>query len=305
MLLGRKERCLLKDWTEEQLHLLGEVLPYVAQQFRMPLNNLALSVQQLAVSRPDGTERDKCAQEVLHKSYLRLLRLVGNLDLAPLLLSDEPFPRQNTDVVAWLDALCLQAEGLFAEKGVTLRWEVAMPYHITALHKEYMDRLLWNLLNNALKFTPNGGRVTVTLKAVNGQLLLTVNDTGCGIPTEQMETVFDRWLAHERQDPAPHGLGLGLPICRRIAEGHGGLLLLSSREGEGTTATVSLADITLKDDTVRDTSVDYAGGFSRALLELSDALPYTAFTPENVDLEAVEKTVFTRIVCRVRSFYTV
>ena len=273
----------MKEWTQEELHLLGKVLPHVAQQLRMPLNNLALCAQQLS-SHTDDTESGVRAKEVLQQSYFRMLRLVNNLDFAPLLLDESPFLKQNVDAVAWLDALCLQAEGLFAEKGVSLQWDCSMPYHIVALHKEHMERLLWNLLNNALKFTPKGGSVSVALKAVGGQLLLTVTDTGCGISDEQMETVFDRWLNRDASDPAAYGLGLGLPLCRRIAEGHGGRIMLSSQEGQGTTVTVSLPDVTVNGDKIHDIPVDYAGGFSRALVELSDGLPYTAFCAENLDL---------------------
>lgn len=274
----------MNNWTEEELHLLGQVLPHVAQQLRLPLNNLALAAGQLT-ARDGADEKAQRAGAVLHQSYFRMLRLVSNLDFAPLLLDDAPFYKKNVDAVAWLETVCLQAEGLFAEKGVSLRWDCAMPYHIVALHSEHMDRLLWNLLNNALKFTPEGGSVNITLKAAGGQLLLTVSDTGCGIPSEQMDTVFDRWLGRNGTDPAPYGLGLGLPLCRRIAEGHGGRLLLTSQEGEGTTVTVSLPDVTGSTDTVRDgMTVDYTGGFSHALVELSDGLPYTVFTAENLDL---------------------
>lgn len=273
----------MKEWSKEELYLLGQVLPRVAQQLRMPLNNLALSAQQLA-AHTDETQSGQRAGSVLQQSYFRMLRLVNNLDFAPQLLENTPFHKENVDVVAWLGNLCLQAEGLFAEKGVALRYDCALAYHIAALHKEYMERLVWNLLNNALKFTPAGGTVTVTLKTAGDQLFLTVADTGCGISARQMETVFDRWLNRAENDPAAYGLGLGLPLCRRIAEGHGGRLLLTSQEGCGTTVTLSLPDSTVRNDAVHDVPVDFEGGFSRVLVELSDGLPYTAFTPEALDL---------------------
>ena len=110
-----------------------------------------------------------------------------------------------------------------------------------------------------------------------------MEDNGCGIKEELQETVFDRYLHAQRMDPLPHGLGLGLPLCRRIAEGHGGRLLLQSREGEGTTVTCALPDRRAKSDVVRDVPFDYAGGFQTVLVELADALPYGAFRPRHID----------------------
>ena len=114
-------------------------------------------------------------------------------------------------------------------------------------------------------------------------MLLSVSDNGCGISEELRETVFDRYLHFQRMDPLPHGLGLGLPLCRRIAEGHGGRLMLRSAEGEGTTVTVSLPQKRSADGGVRDVPFHYAGGFQSVLMELSDALPYRAFRARHRD----------------------
>ena len=74
----------------------------------------------------------------------------------------------------------------------------------------------------------------------------------------------------------PHGLGLGLALCHRVTRGHGGALMATSREGEGSTITVSLPDKRVEEP-LSDMAVDYAGGFNRALLGLADALPAKAF----------------------------
>ena len=112
---------------------------------------------------------------------------------------------------------------------------------------------------------------------------LTVLDTGGGVPQELLPTLFDRYLHTERMDPAPHGLGLGLPICRRIAAGHGGNIMVTSTEGEGTRVVVSIPNRQTDIVRVKDMGFDYAGGFNHMLLELSDALPHTAFTHQRLD----------------------
>ena len=150
------------------------------------------------------------------------------------------------------------------------------------MHRTYLERLVWNLLSNALKFTPASGHISVTLEVKGQQVLLSVKDTGPGIPPEDMETAFDRWTQSQRPISLSHGIGLGLLICRRVAEGHGGRLLLESREGQGTLVTVALPHVR-RGGEVRDTRMDYAGGFPHVMMELSDALPYRAFSEVHLD----------------------
>ena len=266
----------------EQERLLNEILPNVASQLRGPLGNMHVAIQRMTPQ--DGAdEKTERNMAILAQSYYRTMRLVNNLSAAPMLLDTTPFLTANVELVAWLKGLVAQAQPLAEEAGVEVRFTSPLPHHSVAIHKEHMERLVWNLLSNALKFTPRGGSVTVSLRTGGNQVLLEVADTGCGISEELQETVFDRYLHPERMDPQPHGLGLGLPLCRRIAEGHGGRLVLQSREDEGTTVTVALPDRKSLDGVVRDVPFDYAGGFQPVLMELSDALPYGAFRARHID----------------------
>lgn len=158
---------------------------------------------------------------ILNQSYYRLLRMVNNLSALAILKEHTPFPTANVELVGWLDELVLQAQPLAEMKGVDLRFSTPVRHHIAAVHREYLERMVWNLLSNALKFTPEGGRVSVGLRTAAGQVLIEVQDTGCGLPREVEELVFDRCLQPELLDPPPHGLGLGLPLCMYIAQGHG------------------------------------------------------------------------------------
>lgn len=264
-------------FSEEEQHILSSVLPNVAAALRAPLNNLHMAAQRLAAQ--DGGDE----QAIMQQSYYRMLRLVNNLNTAPELLSDAPFDTQNLELVVWLDELCRQADSIAREAGVEVRFDCRERYVVAAVERTYLERLVWNLLSNALKFTPRGGVITVSLEVRSGQVLLRVRDTGCGIPAERMATLFDRWAEGLEAAPAAYGMGLGLPICRRIAEGHGGRLLLESREGQGTLVTVALPHVRKDGGQVRDTGYDYAGGFSHVMMELSDALPYQAFYEKHLD----------------------
>lgn len=269
----------MADFTQEERCLLNSVLPNLATALRTPLNNLHLAAERMASRSAPTGEEDAIARQ----SYYRLLRLVNNLSMAPELASDTPFQTRNLELVVWLDELCRQMASIACEIGVTLNFVCRERYLIAAVHPEYLERLVWNLVSNALKYTPPGGTVTVALERRGRLVVLSVGDTGCGIPPEQVESLFSRWKENLWLDPMTHGLGLGLPICRRIAQGHGGRLLLESRDGQGTLVTVALPHMRADGDAVNQPQTDYAGGFSHVMMELSDALPYRAFTGCNLD----------------------
>ena len=113
---------------------------------------------------------------------------------------------------------------------------------------------------------------------------LKVTDTGRGISEKQKQHLFDRYRSAGFPDGSPRGLGLGLPICRKIAADHGGTLVVVSDEGKGTTVTATLENkksVMLRLNTWM--MGDYSGGFNRTLLELSDALPKQAFKNKMMD----------------------
>ena len=104
-----------------------------------------------------------------------------------------------------------------------------------------LDRALLNLLTNAVKFTPDGGRVRIAASRVGDFVRIDVADNGLGIPLEDQPKIFDRFF---RSSSSAHlalpGTGLGLSITKMIVEGHGGWITVASNPGEGTTITISL-----------------------------------------------------------------
>lgn len=266
-----------------QVRLLNEVLLHVSAQLRTALGGMHIAVSRLAP--PERRDADAALDRdaaLLNRNYYALLRLSNNLSNAPMLLDDAPLTRENTDIVTWLDGLCRQASPLFALRNVALTFQCSAAHHGAAINRVCLEQAVWNLLSNALKFTAEGGAVTVSLRFERRQVLLAVTDTGCGINAEDMEMVFDGYLHPERAAALPSGLGLGLPLCRRIAEGHGGRLVLNSRVGHGTTVTLALPD-ELAEDVVEDVAFDYTGGFQPALVGLADGLPFEAFLQKHSD----------------------
>ena len=150
------------------------------------------------------------------------------------------------------------------------------------MDSDALEQILDQLLSNAMKFTPAGGVLTVELRQLQKRVLVSVEDTGCGISEEQLAVLFDRYLHADRPDTPAHGLGLGLAICQRLAELQGGALMAVSTPGKGSRFTLSLPDRQVS-GAVSDIRFDYSGGFNPLLLALADALPPQAFSQRHLD----------------------
>ncbi len=273
----------MKNYSKEELRLLTEVLPNIAAGLRGDLANIYMAVNRLAPV--EARERDeKTAQNaaVFSQSFFRMIRTLGNLSDAAMLADDAPLRLFNDDVVGLCRDVCEKAAPLFAMNGVTLDFEGDRST-VIALNAAMLRRLLFNLLSNALKATPAGGRVGVRVKCGARSVQIIVSDTGSGIRPERLETIFDSFLPADPADLSLHGVGLGLALCRRIAQGHGGRIVAESKEGEGTTFTVSLPNVKSPNDRLREPGFDYTGGFNPTLVELADALPARAFSHQYLD----------------------
>lgn len=268
---------------EPDQNQLAALFPDVAAQLRGALGNLHLAAAQLApaAARENDPALDARAA-LVDQSYYQMLRLVNSLSAAGSLLDDAPLKLQDRDLADLVGELCEKAAALAPLRGLELRFACAPQRHICAVAPEAIEQLLYQLLSNAFKFTPAGGTITVDLRKGPRVVLLSVTDTGCGIPEERLATLFDRYLHAGQMDPVPHGLGLGLPLCRRIAERHGGTLMAESHPGKGSRFTLSLPDRQVGGG-ISDLPFDYAGGFNRTLLALADALPVQAFLLRSQD----------------------
>jgi heavy metal sensor kinase len=127
-----------------------------------------------------------------------------------------------------------------AEQNQELVLEAARPCYVLG-NTEQLRRLLFNLLDNAIKFTPAGGTIKISVDLLKDQARVIVSDTGVGISSEHLSHIFDRlYRVDSARSRRTEGTGLGLSICRSIAEAHQGQLILESRPGQGTRVTLTL-----------------------------------------------------------------
>ena len=146
-----------------------------------------------------------------------------------------------TDVVGVVSDVASEAAMVAAEKGLTIATELTeTPVH-AGLDEGSFRRMLLILLDNAVKYTPPGGSITVRMTEHANDVEIAVADSGIGIPAEQLPFVFDRfWRADQVRSREGGGTGLGLAIAREIANSHGAVLAVASSVGKGSTFTVRL-----------------------------------------------------------------
>ncbi|HZS04113.1 MAG TPA: heavy metal sensor histidine kinase [Blastocatellia bacterium] len=195
-------------------------------------------------------EYERVLQSNLEEIH-RLSRLVE--DLLTLARGDSGQVTLQLEPVV-LDHLCRQtakqllplAEG----RGQTLLWTPPEGHVLVNGDPQRLKQLLLNLLDNAMKYTPQGGRITLGLGTEGKEAVLTVADTGRGIATEDLPHIFERFFRHSRStsDRSVIGFGLGLSIVKWIVDSHGGKIGAQSKVGEGTTFTVRLPLLDLSPD---------------------------------------------------------
>ena len=279
-----KNQAMISEEPMEEGAELAALFPNIGSQLRGALSTLYLAARQVATPAMREQFQDMDSKAALiDQSYFRLLRMVQNLDDSAYITGQRLYYKDYFDIVEPVGRICAEIGDLAAVKGVSLRFSCPMETHICLHDPRSMKILLLQLLSNAVKFTESGGSVSVSLAVKGERVDLSVTDTGCGIAPDLLPTLFDRYLHSGRMDPPQHGLGLGLPICRAIAEAHGGVILAESKPGRGSKFTLSIPNLTMNPSQLKfcEPRPEYTGGFSPALLALCDSLPPQAFLLRN------------------------
>jgi signal transduction histidine kinase len=220
-----------------------EFVATVSHDLRTPLASIVAYVEPLA-SGEEGELSDgqRHFLSVIGRNADRLGRLVDDLlFVAQIDSGGFLFERTEVDVAA-VAAECVEAAAPQAEKsGVALGLDARDNVPPLLADRARLGQLLDNLVSNALKFTPEGGRVEVRVFSPEGRVVVEVADTGIGIPAGERRHLFERFYrASSSMERSVPGTGLGLAIAKAIADGHEGRIGIESEEGVGTTFRVEL-----------------------------------------------------------------
>jgi signal transduction histidine kinase len=234
--------ALQNDQLVEADKLKDEFVALISHDLRTPLTSI-IGYVELALEDSESSldaERRGFLQ-IVSRSSERLLRLVDDLlFVARLQAGRLALERSQLDLCAIAAQAAEEARPRADGKQIDLEFNGGSPVLIAG-DKGRLFQLLDNLISNAIKFTPSGGRIEVSATASNGAARLDVSDTGIGVSPEEAKLVFDRFFRSSRvvSEQVP-GTGLGLFISRAIVEAHDGTIAVSSREGGGTTFHIEL-----------------------------------------------------------------
>lgn len=223
---------------EDQDRLRRELVANVSHDLRTPLTHLQGYIETVLLKEGSLTsEQRREYLKIALRHGERLGRLVTDLfDLAKLDALDEPVARERLPVGELVQDVAQKFSLDARDRGVSLNAGLDGGQTMVMADVELMERALENVVDNALRYTPDGGRIDIRLAAAENRLQIEIRDTGPGIRPEDVGRVFDRFYRAERAAAGDdRGAGLGLAIAKRAAELHGGSLYCESQVGRGTT----------------------------------------------------------------------
>ena len=238
----RKEIEEEKQKLEEAIQLesiRNEFFGNISHEFKTPLN-IILGIVQLIDKNIDS---DNITKEnllrhvnIMRQNSYRLLRLVNNLiDISRIDIGYYNLQSSNYNIVKVIEDITLSIAEYIKHKKINLLFNTDFKEIMLACDVDKIERVMLNLLSNAIKYTDDGGSIQVSLNKVNNDVIISVKDSGVGIPKDKLELIFDRFgQANSILSRRCEGSGIGLSIVKSIVQMHGGKIEVFSEVGKGT-----------------------------------------------------------------------
>ena len=218
-----------------------EFVANVSHELRTPLTTMRSYLEALADGAWQDEEIAPNFLEVTRTETERMIRLVNDLlQLSKMDSTDYKLNKEWVDFVVFYDRIIDRFE-MSKQQNVTFKRK--LPDHVifVEIDEDKMTQVLYNIISNALKYSPEGGQVTFAIKEKNDTIIVSVSDEGVGIPKESIGKIFDRFYRVDKARTRKlGGTGLGLAIAKEMVNAHGGRIWASSKEGKGTTISFSL-----------------------------------------------------------------
>jgi two-component system, OmpR family, sensor histidine kinase ResE len=236
--------AVLRDMTEERRldKLRIDFIANVSHELRTPIAMLQGYSEAILDDIASSEEEKKEIGKVIYEESLRMGRLVNELlDIARMEAGHISLNYEQVDIDPFVERVIRKFQGLAKDKSISLVIDKPSIIGLFNADPDRLEQVLTNLIDNAIRHTDEGGQVTLHISAKEGGILINVQDTGSGIPEEDLPFVFERFYkADKARTRGKSGTGLGLAIVKNIVDAHQGEISVHSRLNEGTTFTVFL-----------------------------------------------------------------
>ena len=212
----------------------------ISHEFRTPITLIQGPLKEMYKGTFKGDQRSVIG--VMLRNVQRLSRLINQLlDLSKLETGKMKLHTSPVDLVQFLKETAASYESIADDKKIKYFFYPEVSELTAYIDAEKIEKVVHNLLSNAFKFTKEGGKVILNLKAEGKHFSISVKDTGIGIPPDQLDKIFDRFYQVDSSQTREHeGSGLGMALAKELVELHHGTITVESLEGKGTTFTVRL-----------------------------------------------------------------
>ncbi len=285
----RVQREQAQKEAEEKTQLLKEAITYdkvkteffsnISHELRTPVSVILSAIQMAElITRDIPVQETKQMMDrylgMMRQNGYRLIRLLNNLiDMTKMDAGFYTIKKNNLNIVHIAEEISLSVAEYIKSKGIEFIFDTDIEEKIMAFDPDQIERILLNLLSNAVKFTEWGGQIIVQIEDQGDHILITVKDTGVGIPKEKQAHMFERFIQVDKSLRRNHeGSGIGLSLVKSLVEMHGGTISLYSVSGEGSEFTIVLPAL-LSDEIHTNREPSSYGAYSRiekAQVEFSD-----------------------------------
>jgi nitrogen-specific signal transduction histidine kinase len=252
--ISENEKLIYEKVQYENIR--NEFFANISHELRTPLNVILSAIQLIESKQLEINNFNTFIVKYLKmmkQNCFRLIRLVNNIiEMTKIDADYFEINPENIDIVALTREITLSVEKYISNKGIIISFSTDIEKKIIALDTDKFETIVLNLLSNSLKFTKSEGSIDVHISRKNDFVVISVKDTGIGIPKDKLGVIFDRFRQVDKSLTREcEGSGIGLSLVKSVVEKHNGKISVKSEEGKGSEFIIELPDVLLSDETVK------------------------------------------------------
>ncbi len=274
-----QEQSRLLDKAAEYDKLKTEFFANLSHEFRTPLNVMLSTLQLLNLiggNKTSTDSKDKISKyyNIMKQNCYRLLRLVNNLiDITKIDAEYFKLSLKNENIISTIEDITLSVTDYAKNKGLDIIFDTNVEEKLMACDADKIERIMLNLLSNAIKFTSSGGSIFVNILDKDSSIIVSVRDTGVGIPKDKQLSIFKRFVQVDKSlSRKREGSGIGLSLVKSLVELHNGTIKINSEYGKGSEFIIELPVKVLpeSENVTSDEDLTKESNIQRIKIEFSD-----------------------------------